>query len=941
MNRIFNLVWSHTLGAWVVASEHAARRRRSGRLRLLAGTLALAPLFLPAADLPRDGRVTLGAGSIGSPAGSSLQIQQNSQKLAIDWQSFDIGAGHSVTFQQPDSSAIALNRVIGSDGSAIHGRLEANGQVFLINPNGILFGRNASVNVGGLVASTLALDNEDFAAGNYRFRSNGNPAGVSNLGSISASDGGAVALLGGQVGNDGIIQARMGTVALAAGKQITLDFAGDGLLSVQIDEAAADALVDNGHLLKADGGTVLMTAQASDALLQTVVNHDGIIEARTLASRDGRIVLQGGPDQGSVRIAGVLDASAPEGGVGGLIETGGATLMVADTAQVTTASSTGSAGTWRIGSFGVTIGTSSGSSISAAALSASLENGNVEVASTGSTAESGDLAVNDAVGRNAGTILSLSASDAVSINADITAGGADADLALNPGSDAGYRLRDGASITLSGSGARFSVNGEAYGVIRSLEALQGIGSDAGGRYVLGNDIDAGATGSWNGGAGFAPIGSGDQPFTGILDGLGHTLSGLTINRTTSDPVGLFGATQGATIRQLGLSEISIAGLSHVGSLVGQARSSTIESVHATGSVSGDQQVGGLAGANASGLIAANYSNAAVSGSTNVGGLVGYNSGSAANSYWDATATAGLPGIGGGNATGASGLGIDRMTQLDSFAGWSISASGSNAIWRIYEGQTTPLLRAFMTPLTVATEDASKTYNGTTWSGGSGYTPGSIRPNFWHRSVRVDDSLIQGAVNTREPARNAGLHALDGGLYSGQLGYDLGYDAGTLAIHKASLTLSASPDSKGYDGSVASSGTVGASGLVAGDTVIATQVFDSADIGERVLLVDRMTIADGNGGNNYEVTRLSASGAVTAAPPRSDRPGSGADSRAVRASAAYLADLASNDPCKSAGQQLSSAEASDCPAASTAVDRQEGSELSYRIENGGMRLPEGL
>ncbi|WP_244919648.1 MBG domain-containing protein, partial [Pseudoxanthomonas spadix] len=273
-----------------------------------------------AADLPTGGTVVAGEGGIASN-GTAMTITQSSAKLAIDWRSFDIGAGNSVNFHQPDRTSIALNRVTGSDPSSLYGTLTANGRVFLINPNGILFGAGASVNVGALVASTLGLSNEEFLAGAYRFKGDGANASVINRGTLSAADGGAVALLGGAVSNQGLIVARLGTVALASGNRVTLDFAGDGLLNVQVDQATTSALVDNQQLVQAEGGQVIMTAQASDALLQTVVNNSGVVEAKALGEKDGRIALLGG-DTGTVRLTGTLDASSNVG-QGGTIEVTG------------------------------------------------------------------------------------------------------------------------------------------------------------------------------------------------------------------------------------------------------------------------------------------------------------------------------------------------------------------------------------------------------------------------------------------------------------------------------------------------------------------------------------------------------------------------------------------------------------------------------------------
>ncbi len=153
--------------------------------------------------------------------------------------------------------------------------------MFLINSAGVLFGKGSSVNVGGLVASTRDLSDADFNAGNFVFKGDGNGS-VLNLGTITAKDGGYVALLGNSVSNQGAIAATKGTVAMAAGNRITLNFNGDSLLNVTLDEGALDALVENRQAVYADGGTVLLTAKAADELLGAQVNNSGIVQARTL-----------------------------------------------------------------------------------------------------------------------------------------------------------------------------------------------------------------------------------------------------------------------------------------------------------------------------------------------------------------------------------------------------------------------------------------------------------------------------------------------------------------------------------------------------------------------------------------------------------------------------------------------------------------------------------
>lgn len=357
MNKSYTLVWNQATGCWNVASEGARRRSKSGRGKaLVVAGASLLGLFCqaPAFALPSGATVVSGdAGFQTSTDGRHMVIDQQSHKLITNWNEFSVRADERVSFHQPGQDAVALNRVIGRNGSDIQGRIDANGKVFLVNPNGVVFGKSAQVNVGGLVASTLDLADRDFLAGNYQF-SGDSGATVSNAGSLQASEGGNIALLGARVSNDGVIQAQLGDVALGAGQGINLNFDGDGLLNLQVDKGSVDALAHNGGLIRADGGQVLMSARSADSLLKTVVNNQGTLEARTLRSAEGRIVLDGG-EQGTVRVAGKQDASAIGGGNGGLVLNQGANVEIQRTAQVDTHADQGATGTWRILSHEVSV----------------------------------------------------------------------------------------------------------------------------------------------------------------------------------------------------------------------------------------------------------------------------------------------------------------------------------------------------------------------------------------------------------------------------------------------------------------------------------------------------------------------------------------------------------------------------------------------------------
>ena len=230
LNHIFRLVWSEALNGWVAVAEQTRGRgkgagRKLTRLAAAMAAAAAAALAVPSGLVqaaPAGGQVTAGAGTI-AQSGTTTTINQTSQNLSLGWKSFNVGVPETVNFVQPSASAIAVNRIADTNGSQILGRLNANGQVYLINPNGILFGQNAQVNVGGLVASTLDLGDNSLSGPARTFAGNGTGS-VVNQGTINAADGGYVALLGQHVSNQGVITAQLGTVVMGAGSAATLTF---------------------------------------------------------------------------------------------------------------------------------------------------------------------------------------------------------------------------------------------------------------------------------------------------------------------------------------------------------------------------------------------------------------------------------------------------------------------------------------------------------------------------------------------------------------------------------------------------------------------------------------------------------------------------------------------------------------------------------------------
>ena len=280
-------------------------------------TAAIMAASVPGALLagPDGGQVVAGSATINS-SGLNTTINQSTARAAINWQNFSIGSAEYVQFIQPGTSSVALNRVVGGNPSSILGSLTSNGQVFLVNPAGVYFGVGAQLDVGSLVATTMNIDTDDFMAGNYLFnRDLASPttASVVNEGIIAAREGGYVVLSGDYVENSGIIDARLGTVALAAGAGMTLDITGDDLINFTVDSATLSNLagVNNSGDLYADGGRVIMTAEVAGNLVNAAVNNSGRVQAQGILEQDGAIYLVA--NGGDVENSGILDASGPSG----------------------------------------------------------------------------------------------------------------------------------------------------------------------------------------------------------------------------------------------------------------------------------------------------------------------------------------------------------------------------------------------------------------------------------------------------------------------------------------------------------------------------------------------------------------------------------------------------------------------------------------------------
>lgn len=400
--------------------------------------------------LPEGGQVAAGQAAI-TTAGSTMTIAQQTAQAIINWQNFGIGSGEAVHINQPNSQAMLLNRVIGSNPSEIFGQLTANGQVILVNPNGVFFRPGSSVDVGGLTASTLNIANEDFLKGQLRFAGDSqNP--VINAGSITAQNG-YVNLLAKEVVNEGIIAAQTGSVNLAAGSGMSLDYNGDGKMTVAVTDGAYQSAVANKKLIQADGGLVVMTASGKDALMDSAVNNSGMIQANTLGEATGQISLTGdniattgtiSADGGSnghggtikiianhkTAVDGQLSAQGGQlAGDGGFIETSGDIVSIGEHSSIQANAPQGKAGQWLIDPVDITISNDggddlNGTNINPDRIANALKGGtSITLDTHGDGNENGTITVNGEISvqnSDRSATLTLKANKAININKDIS-----------------------------------------------------------------------------------------------------------------------------------------------------------------------------------------------------------------------------------------------------------------------------------------------------------------------------------------------------------------------------------------------------------------------------------------------------------------------------------------------------------------------------------------
>ncbi|QKF81563.1 hemagglutinin domain-containing protein [Halarcobacter ebronensis] len=305
---------------------------KGGKISLIVCSLLCSSTLTFAA--PTGGKVTSGAATI-SQNGNITNINQTTNKATINWQNFSISQNEIVNFNQPNANAITLNRVVGNEKSIINGALNANGQVWILNSNGVLFGKNASINTSGLLATTAKLSDGDFNIGNYNFK-NATANSIINQGTIEVINNGSVILASNEVINEGIIKAVRGNIHLVGADSYSINLNGNSLVDLSVDKGVLDAMVSNSGTILADGGKVYLTTNAVDELLKGVVNNTGIVEANSIDDITGHIEIFA--HGGEALIDGTINAK------GGFIETSGSKINFSDNFII----NAGKGGTWLI-----------------------------------------------------------------------------------------------------------------------------------------------------------------------------------------------------------------------------------------------------------------------------------------------------------------------------------------------------------------------------------------------------------------------------------------------------------------------------------------------------------------------------------------------------------------------------------------------------------------
>lgn len=480
-------------------------------------------------ETPTGGVVVGGSSTIsyGGANNQNLNVLQTTQQSVINWNSFNLGKDASATYVQPNANSLSVNRVTGAgnDPSKIYGTLSSNGRIMILDANGVLFGASAKVDVGGIIATTgtLDADNQNKLMAGQGFTINNidknAEAKIENQGVINVADGGLAAFVAPWVANSGAINAKLGSVTLAAGQKLTVDLAGDNLISIAVTDKLEKALVENSGAIDAAGGNVTISANAAKGLVDEVINMSGVVKANSFSQKGGKIVLSGGG--GKVKVTGKLDASGKTGGGsidvrgqdidvgvgaelnadatstgnggsavvfanntaiingrlsakggalqgnGGFIETSGFNLGVSELASVDASAANGLAGTWLLDPLSIVISNGTGATTNVDGRDyANVNAGGLSTALSGGTNVTVETGVNSAWSLLAGQFFAADDNDGdIRVRSSIThSGSAASTLTLIAHDD--ITIENGADITATGTGKLgVSLNARGEGLL--------------------------------------------------------------------------------------------------------------------------------------------------------------------------------------------------------------------------------------------------------------------------------------------------------------------------------------------------------------------------------------------------------------------------------------------------------------------------------------------
>ena len=593
MNRMYRLIWSAIQQAWVVGSELAKGHRKSGRRAAtavlgLAGLLAAGTAFAtPAVNaLPTGEVVASGTASFDRSVSNQLTVNQSSAKLISNWNSFDIGSAATVNFVQPDAASMALNRIGTGTATEIFGKLNANGQVFIVNPAGITFGLGSQVSTGSLLASTMGISDANFLNNNLTFERNGARGQINNLGTLIATEGNVV-FLGTTLQNQRSIQSVNGNILMA-----------------------------NGDKLKVADHNISMLQPSS---MISLIRNTGTLTATKMEVRKGQVILLGeqANPRSKVEVRGTVNsqnfwARSYQINVNGALTTTGSTALEASQ-NVNISAPLNITGNGALLSF--VHGSNPGDSLMFTGT------GKVNLAGTNPY-----VRIN---GNFYQVIKNLTQLQAIGSNATTLAGNyvlgndIDASSTFNPIGNA--------ATPFSGrfNGFGYAIN--HLGISSVLDSNQastptgvfGYTDHASISNARLNDLYVDTSNaSWVGGL----VGSNHNTAitnsytAGVIDGDGN--GGLIGENYNSD---VYNSYSTINIGQTYSFE--------VGGLIGYNENSAIVNSYAIGNVSGDRRLGGLIGMNVNSNLDNVYSSGSVTSlSSYVGGLVGVNSGNISNSY---------------------------------------------------------------------------------------------------------------------------------------------------------------------------------------------------------------------------------------------------------------------------------------------------------------------